>query len=832
MNRMELFALEVNEAVFYHETVHVMHMPTSWRNFFNTQTTPQNYKLSYKVEPLGKKLKSIFPEIVYADLSYNILQKDLPWIVSTVKIPEAHIKKLTLGWFAHLKGCSVPELPEEIRNAELVWVTSNFGDLHESIDKYQWIPGLAAQKFCREPRIIELGQGIVEEFKFHHTIFNNQHECVSEPIWKSSRHDPFSYVMKVELKNRGGDAERPLIVVTVGTRRYLKDAKIKDGACFLKTDHACSVMVSVRNPYTLQERRSFSQLKFERRAGSGGDDKSSFAVWKTALDDLYWDVLYGEPFEPDMLLANPAAYLESSGEITAYVVNHHSFNSKGNFVKSGLGLAEKSGLFNKFKEVLIAYHLTPLFHIPEIPRKRMNDIRFPVVAHQAEQIVIEVYSSEEMFDAMRQVYTTEQKSLEKHPVIFNRQISENVFGLNCDRDVTIEFVRCCPEEIVSELEIGTYKADLAHTKRVNQINKMLKESGSQGIKRTLALVEIEPKECWSRDGDPKNAIREGMKKTGRLTQFIHPLTEGNEDNKADTARMINALLDLLNDAGFLSYNFTKIDTYDPILSFNILKADNKYLPVISKMDGTEVTLKIFGVDAWLPLGNAPFYLEQAKMLDKPSKWNQSKQIFLDFMSRTIESELGHHARQLIVMINATLRNGWLPTIRNPDLNYDKTPYLSERLANDSRLKFIRINTRDDVPQYRIIENDAEDEYNKASGIFKDPLGIYYGVGGRPTAWSGVMNKDTKYLSPSKMLLQQKAVEYIPLGVLNEAERDDLANLVDQLRRVGLNYDKHTIYPYTLRVMNMLSKYLTGEEKDYDPEFDEEVELMEEAEEFV
>ncbi|BCG58110.1 pPIWI_RE module domain-containing protein [Paenibacillus sp. URB8-2] len=831
MNRMELFALEANEAVFYHETIHVMHMPTSWRNFFNTQTTTQNYKLSYKVEPLGKKLKSIFPEIVYADLSYKILQKDLPWIVSTVKIPEAHIKKLTLGWFAYLKGYTVAELPEEIRDAELVWVTSNFGDLHESIDKYQWLPGLAAHKFCEESRTIELGQGIVEELQFHHTIFNNQHECVSTPIRKSPKHDPFSYVLKVELKNRGGDAERSLILVTVGTRRYLKNAQIKEGSCYLKADHSCSVLVSVRNPYTLEEKRSFSQLKFERRAGSGSNT-TSFAVWKTALDGLYWDALYGESFEPDMLLSNPIAYLDGNGEITAYVVNHHSFNGKGNFVKSGLGLSEKSGLFSKFNEVLAKYHLAPLLHIPGIPRKRMNDIRFPIVAHQAERIIIEVYSGEAMFNAMKEVYTTEQKSLENKSVIFNRQISENVFGLNCDRDVTVEFVRCSPDEIVSELEVGTYQADIAHTKRVNQINKKLKGSSSQGDKRTLALIEIEPKECWSRDGDPKNAVREGMKKAGRLTQFIHPLTVGNEDNKADTARMINALLDLLNDAGFLSHNITKVDTYGLILSFNILKVENKYLPVISKMDGTEVTLKIFGIESWLPLGEAPFYLEQAKLLDNPKAGNQSMQVFLDFMIRTIENELVQDARQLTVMINATLRNGWLPAIRNIDLQYDKIPYLSERLANESRLKFIRINTTNEVPQYRIIEDDAEDEYNKASGIFKDPLGIYYGVGGRPMAWSGVRNEDIKYVSPSKMLLQQKAVEYIPLGAQDEAARDDLANLVDQLRRIGLNYDKHTIYPYTMRVMNILSKYLTGEEKDYDPEFDEEVELMEEAEELV
>lgn len=94
------------------------------------------------------------------------------------------------------------------------------------------------------------------------------------------------------------------------------------------------------------------------------------------------------------------------------------------------------------------------------------------------------------------------------------------------------------------------------------------------------------------------------------------------------------------------------------------------------------------------------------------------------------------------------------------------------------------------------------------------------------------NEDIKFLSPSKLLLQQKAVEYIPLGELDEMERDDLANLVDQLRRVGLNYDKHTIYPYGIRITKILSKYLTGEEKNYDPEFDEGVEFWEEAEELV
>jgi hypothetical protein len=179
---------------------------------------------------------------------------------------------------------------------------------------------------------------------------------------------------------------------------------------------------------------------------------------------------------------------------------------------------------------------------------------------------------------------------------------------------------------------------------------------------------------------------------------------------------------------------------------------------------------------------------------------------------------------LIVVANATLRNDWMRSIGNTKIQGDQVPVFNERLSHESRLKFVRVNATDDVPQYRININEELNQFNKASGIFKDPLGIYYGVGGRPSAWKGIANDATKFSSPSKQLLQQRAVEYIPLGISDEDERDNLAILVDHLRRLGVTYDKHTVFPYTMRILNSLLKYVTGNEDDYDydAEFDEEV----------
>ncbi|GED30282.1 DUF3962 domain-containing protein [Brevibacillus centrosporus] len=815
MKMMELFMLEIDESLFYNETIYYMKMPESWRNFFNKERINGGYKLSYKVEPLGKKLRSIFSEIISVYSDNKVLLHDRPWLVSTKIISEFYIRQLTLGWLAHLKGYSISELPQDVRDSHPVWVSCTFGDIHEFVDNYQWVPGMAAIKFCEDPKFLDLGNELRTELKFYHVIFNGKHECISSPIRKSHRHDPFSYVIRLDLKTRGGDAGRYLLTVSLGTRRYLRNEQIKDGKCFMRSSHACSVLVSVKNPYETNTDRSFSQLKIERHSGSS----SSFTTWETALDGLYWDVINGESFDSDLLLVNPKIYYEGNGDVTAYVVNNNLF--KGNSVKAGIGLPEKSALFNLIKSLLVGFGAKELQLIPDITRRGMNDSRFPMVTPNEERLTIEIYSSEKMFKKIKEVLSTAQKSIEY--VVILDKLSDSLFRLNCDKEVIVELVHCIPEGIVAELEIDKYKdKSLAQSKRINQIAKQL-FNAERRDNPVVALVEIDEKVKWREGTDPKKAIREGMKKTGRLTQFIYPLAD---DETGDVSRIINATLDLFNDYGLLSDNVNKINIPGTLLSITVLKAGNKYLPAISRLIGTDLSIKMLGNNSWMSLQDAALKMDDSKFLDNPRKENRSSEVFDAFITKVIENELDRCEGQLIVLVNATLRNNWMRSIGNTKIQWDRTPVINERLYNESRLKFIRINATDDVPQYRIIINDVWNEFNKASGIFKDSIGAYYGVGGRPSAWKGIANDATKFLSPSKLLLQQRAVEYIPLGAKDKNEMDDLAILADHLRRLGLTYDKHTILPHTMRVLNSLSKYITGNEDnyDYDAEFDEEVEV--------
>ncbi|QCT01586.1 hypothetical protein E6C60_0865 [Paenibacillus algicola] len=815
MKKMQLFALEIDESLFYSESICYMNMPESWRNFINKERINGGYKLSFKLKPLGVKLKSIFPEIISILSDNNMLIHNQPWLVSTKPIPESYVRQLTLGWLADVKGCSISELPPEVRDADPDWVACNFDDIHGIIDHFQWIPGMAAIKFCEDPKFLDLGNELCEELKFHHIIFNGKNECISNPLQKSNRHDPFSYIIRLDLKTRGGDAGRHLLTVSLGTRRYLSKEQIKDGKCFMRSGHACSVLVSVQHPYETRTDRSFSQLKIEKRKRSGAS--SSFTTWETALDGLYWDVLHGEAFDSDALLVSPKTFFEGNGELTAYVVNNNLFI--GNSVKAGIGLPEKNALYNMVKSYLAAFGAKELPLIPDISSRSMNDSLFPMVASKDETLTIEVYSSKEMFEKIRNVLSAPQKSIDDTVVL--DEISDSLYKLHCDKDVIVELVHCNPEGIVAELEIDQYKEkSMAKNKRINQIIKQLTHSKRQDHS-VVTLVEIDEKDKWREDCDPKKAIREGMIKAGRLTQFIYPLTD---DETGDVSRILNAALDLFHDYGLLSHNINKINHPGTLLSVMVLKAGNKHLPAISRLTGTELRIKLFGIDSWLSLQEAALRMNETKFLDSPNKNNRSSKIFEVFITTEIQNELDRCEGQLIVLVNATLRNGWLRAIGNTKIQWDRIPVLNERLSHEPRLKFIRINATDDVPQYRIIVNDAWDEVNKASGIFKDPMGAYYGVGGRPSAWKGISNAATKFSSPSKQLLQQKAVEYIPLGAKDDDELDELAVLADHLRRVGLTYDKHTILPYTMRVLNSLSKYITGHEDRYDyvADFDDEV----------
>src|SRR5690606_18124988 len=115
----------------------------------------------------------------------------------------------------------------------------------------------------------------------------------------------------------------------------------------------------------------------------------------------------------------------------------------------GIGLPEKNALFNLVKSFLVDFGAKELKLIPDITRRGMNDSRFPMVAQNEGRLTIEIYSSEEMFEKIREILSTAQKSIDY--VVILDEISDSLFKLNCNKEVIVELVHCNPEGIVAEL---------------------------------------------------------------------------------------------------------------------------------------------------------------------------------------------------------------------------------------------------------------------------------------------------------------------------------------------------------------------------------------------
>src|SRR5690606_28371277 len=106
-----------------------------------------------------------------------------------------------------------------------------------------------------------------------------------------------------------------------------------------------------------------------------------------------------------------------------------------------------------------------------------------------------------------------------------------------------------------------------------------------------------------------------------------------------------------------SDNVNKINTSGTLLSISVIKAGKKYLPAISRLDGTDLSVKLLGNDRWMTLSEAALNMDESKFLDNPRRENKSSEVFKTFITAEIHGELERSSGQVIVLINATLRHG-------------------------------------------------------------------------------------------------------------------------------------------------------------------------------
>ncbi|CAM4498922.1 hypothetical protein FHS16_005557 [Paenibacillus endophyticus] len=653
--KLRPLAWEVNAQALVGLNVFRMDMPQVWLDFLRQfQINPaEPYKLKIRIGNLALKLQSIFPEVIWMnDQSY--WQQGGPWIVSTVKIPESMIMAFCMGWFQEQAFNSKTKVdsPQEPHEKELYWESTVLANVLSVTNEYQLIPALVANRFCQTNKKIPIIEGceLPTNLSFSQVHTKGVAECMSELI--NSKKGVYAYVIRLRMKTRGGDGGKRILHFSLGIRRFIREAYVTEKGCFVEGDTKSAMLVSLNNPF-LRDRglgsRSYAKIWFRR--------KGNHTRWVDRSDEIFWDVLWGKTVTSDEILSNPLVYEGADSDVQALVVYNRLFgNSK---IGAGVGFPEKAAFFQLFCEELADWK--PLEPMQELIGKKNKSRSYtqlpPLFSISPKQIVLEVWGSADLFKHTVSIFET--GLYQGEPLAYVK--GHNSFMLNCSHDVWLELIHKEATPFLGSLHVENYQKQ-AYEQRVSVIEKESPRNDKHDV--VYALVEILRSDEYKPEGsDPKLAIREGFRRTGRITQFIHPENDG-VLTKIEY-RLLNAILDLLSDGGILDKSVVQLPPDINILGFDILNikkrsSENRYgeekvnIPVFTKFAEGVLYVRGWGMDNWLSLQEAMLNADRFKGW---KKIDESK--ITQLLDEVLRDELWGEERHYI-LLNADLRYLTLP----------------------------------------------------------------------------------------------------------------------------------------------------------------------------
>lgn len=815
---MELFSFILEEDFYKNEDIYYLRLPDSWLDHLESKRIKGNkYKMKLQPSNLGKKLQVIFPSIFTVNW-----RRGNYWLISDEKVDCDLLRVICLNWFHKEER---HDLSKEMTEVNLYWSKSKLGRLLTNQEfenfRFNFLAAFFARKFASEERMIEVDRSSANhsplrmKLSFMHINYNGYHECMSELIYNKQKDFVYAYVIRFKYETRGFLPEKGILNVKIGTRRFLeKGIDLKKD---LKWGKNGTILIGLKNPfYQNFELQSMAPFSFEFTWGK--------LSWKEGIDELFADILFEESsLDPKAILENPLKYKERSKVLALPVFSDLVYRFY-HTTRAGIGLPEKSKLYDTIVEALP--ELIPLPRLKEVKGWTFSHKRFPLLHafEKEKKFILEIWGKE---------------SLEKH-LIENLlaenvliRVSDQLFQLNASPGVYIEIVRRNPDCVIHALDTERHEKNAEIWYRKKLRNHLLKIDGRNKKDLILSLIEIHKHEKYG-DNDPKEAIRQAFIKENRITQFIHPEDPTNKRDQYKH-RLINSFYDLLTDIGFFPNHYKKLEFNGIILSLGFISGSRNFdYPILSKLDNTSLKIKMFGDDQWYSYPEALIkasQLTKGQFLNRYYKdgvGNYTDKIKAEkFFTRNLLDIVESTKDEIVVLVDHRIKY-FISSFSNKEISLEKIFQSMKASKFKDRVHFIRVNSSDEIPQYRI-NVKGKKGVNRSAGVYKGSENIFYTVSVRPDTMQETRNKDLKYDFPKKHFMQQRITEFIPLSFSAE-KLNELAILAFKMRRLSIPYEFHLRTPYLLHLNHKLKKYVSFiPDSTYSNEFNEEVEVNEQME---
>lgn len=778
------------EEIFARQPIYYLSFPKEWIKKLEEKDGKLQSHIKYQ---LNNMLKLTFPTIFYTNVRTNRY-----WLLSLEPIELSLIDilgKRTLRRF-------LDEVPTITETEVLKWRTlKSVEELEEKVH-FNWIPAFFAKQFCDSGgkhmfvdanREGEYHYPILDRtLSFHFVKYHGTYECMSEVIERKDEAGRvvgnFSYVVKFEYKTRALLPEKGILNVKFNIRRYTEKGikKIEN----LRYRRHGSIFVQLDSPFSSVE-KSFFQMQYERTK-----DK---VIWtyRTRQWIEHLATFRKIDLNPQHILENPLSYREKD-PLALPVFSHQVFYNR-NVTRSedGVSLREKYALFQLVKETFPFLTLLPKGR--EVPSRLSNASLTPFIelTKAIKRIRVEVWGPSSL----------KEQFIEENREFFEQSnSSQTTFTLQTEKSsrIEVEFVQIKePKQVIKE--IGDYEDDKVFIARTLDY---LQEIEVPENTITVSLVEILRQNDYGTKNDPKQLLRESFARTGRITQFIHPLEGASVGEKK--ARLHNSFKDLLADLGLIPQRLrAMMDEETIIFSIGKLSRGKYFTPVISCFSKHRPLLvKVYGKE-WQGFPDA--LLQMTEFKTHPFDVNKNKQNY-HIDKHLVEKFILHHLKEIVTGTNKrvivafdgffrryfdVVKNAEIKNIKETIKSKGFQPYIDQ-------MRFVRVNHSDEIPQYKLW--DKQTYFNFNSGLYTTNDHIYYSIAQRPDSMRDNTRK-TKYGSPESSLVHQSIVEFMTLGCETKEERDEVAKIMHHLRRLPITGEKGTIYPYPLHLYRALEKYI-------------------------
>ncbi|KFM99255.1 DUF3962 domain-containing protein [Bacillus clarus] len=789
MEKLQLLAFKNVIEPLMNERLSYVHFPAEWFDIIEIHY--KTYVLINKLKRLNDRLYDMFSDILFIRNNPFILTENTPWIVSKEPLKREQLDYICRSWYAIIHDWKPTELPQEI---ELEWgwdLVSNLLPLHDKKSFSKWVPALIAHIFCEHPLHISIPNSYKEELSFYPLRSKNICEAMSEPIKQKETQEYFSYVYRFEIITRGTE-NIPLLKVSLGIRRFYQKSNRENLSILLKRKKG-TLLVAIREPFTSIEETNFVKLKIE-----SGQMGIRWAREYRKLRDVF--IVRGD-LELGHIIRHSKRYIEGKDIRVLLAYNENTFQVQGTKIKLGISSREKEILFQEFRQIFPCFKLLSKC---EKLQTNSNNHLLPLYAPKGlEEITLEVWSNGLAIEIERILF-------ESKIIVGKRE--DTSYVLNTTSPVILKIVKRSVREIIE----NPYKMEFCHKYKERCVQKVVE--GVQAIadhanETILSIIIME--KCDGREKiDPKQVIREGFARTKRISTFIELLA----DKGVDCEQVLAAVLSLLEQRGFLTQNWNKINLPGIFVSLSIEKmATNQFLPVFSKINEKEILYKLYNRKEWKKIDHTLLNVDNYDVfLPQPSQRNDKRTDFDKFVREEL-LQIAREAQEknvpIYFIIDASVGEYWVKGLQKNQIDLNVFPELEPALKSLPNFKIIRINKLHDIPNYIFNQKDYHNKNH--SGLFLDPQGMYYSA-------------DTNLLK-STALLQQNILEIIILGAQKE-ERDDIARMVHYMCKMSMRLEKSNLTPYSMQMIKLIKTYITDfelrEYKDSEDELDEDIMTVE------